>query len=273
MLVGLDGSPYSASAAELGLRWARRFGALLVGLGVIDEPTIRGGELVPFTGVFAKRPGDEVRMREARVQVEGFLDRFALRCAEAGVPAKVLEDVGLPWEQVLLQAQRYDLVLLGQRTHFHFETQRSPCETLRKVLKHSPRPVVTAPEKLGGGEVALVAYDGSMQAARALQAFLASGLGDGQEVHIVSVAEEYAEAAGHAGRAAEFLRFHEVDAQVHPVASYEPAAEVLLERARGLNAGLLVLGAYGRPALQEFFLGSVTRTVLDRGAVPLFLYH
>jgi nucleotide-binding universal stress UspA family protein len=212
-------------------------------------------------------------MHEAQVKVEQFLERFALRCTEAGVPSKLLEDVGLPWEQILVEAQRYDLILLGQQTYFHFETQPSPCETLHKVLKNSPRPVVTTPEKLTGDSAILVAYDGSLQAARALQAFQASGLHGGQDVHIVSVAEDHTEATRHADRAAEFLRFHEVKAVVHPLASFARPADVILEQVRQWNAGLLVMGAYGQPTLREFFLGSVTRTVLKESRLPLFLYH
>ena len=44
ILVGLDGSEHSDSALELGIRWARRFDALLVGIGVVDEPGIHGPE-------------------------------------------------------------------------------------------------------------------------------------------------------------------------------------------------------------------------------------
>jgi hypothetical protein len=54
ILIGLDGSAYSTTALELGIRWARRFDALLVGLGVIDEPTIRGPEPVPLGGAYYK---------------------------------------------------------------------------------------------------------------------------------------------------------------------------------------------------------------------------
>jgi nucleotide-binding universal stress UspA family protein len=273
ILIGLDGSPYSTSATELGIQWAHRFGALLVGLGVIDEPSIRGPEPVPLGGAYYKRHRDDIRMHEARVQVEQFLERFALRCSEAGVPFKLLEDVGLPWEQILVEAQRYDLILLGQQTYFHFETQQSPCETLHKVLKNSPRPVVTAPERPSSGSAVLVAYDSSLQAARALQAFQASGLHEGQKLHIVSVAENHVEAARHAGRAAEFLRFHEIHAHVHPLCSSAPPAEAILDQVRRLNASLLVMGAYGQPTLREFFLGSATRTVLKESQVPLFLYH
>jgi nucleotide-binding universal stress UspA family protein len=34
-----------------------------------------------------------------------------------------------------------------------------------------------------------------------------------------------------------------------------------------------VMGAYGQPALREFFLGSVTRRMLTECPVPLFLFH
>ena len=50
ILVGLDGSPSSAAAVELGIQWAKRFNALLVGLGIVDEATIRTPEAEPIGG-------------------------------------------------------------------------------------------------------------------------------------------------------------------------------------------------------------------------------
>ena len=47
VLVGVDGSEYSTAAVELGIRWAQRSGAVLVGLGIIDAPTISRPEPVP----------------------------------------------------------------------------------------------------------------------------------------------------------------------------------------------------------------------------------
>ena len=48
---------------------------------------------------------------------------------------------------------------------------------------------------------------------------------------------------------------------------------MILEQIGRLNAGLLVMGAYGQPVLREFFLGSVTRTLLQETPVPLLLFH
>jgi nucleotide-binding universal stress UspA family protein len=90
---------------------------------------------------------------------------------------------------------------------------------------------------------------------------------------VVSVAAEHATAARHADRAVEFLRSHEINVCPRPLASAAPPAEVILEQARQLGARLLVMGAYGQPAIREFFFGSVTRTVLKESPVPLFLYH
>jgi nucleotide-binding universal stress UspA family protein len=51
------------------------------------------------------------------------------------------------------------------------------------------------------------------------------------------------------------------------------AAEAILERASALGAQMIVMGAYGRPRLEEFLIGSVTRRLLTESPAPLFLYH
>lgn len=273
LLIGLDGSEYSRQAIELGIAWAKKFDALLAALGIIDAPSICAPEPVPPGGSFFKEHRDESRLANARRQVEQFLGQFAVKCAEAGAACKLLENTGAPHEQIVLEAQRYDLILLGQQTYFHFETQENPDETLAKVLKHTPRPVVTVPRQLPAGRKLVVAYDGSLQAARSLQAFAGLGLGTGQEIHLVSVAAEHEQAARCADRAAEFLRSHGIQVWVHVLASATDPAQVLLEQCQTLEAGLLVMGAFGRPGWKEFFLGSTTKTILKESTVPLFLYH
>lgn len=274
LLVGLDGSTFGETAVSLGLRWAQRSEALLVGLGVIDQPTIRAEEPVLLGGVpYADPIHYRARMADARRQVEQLLERFALRCAEAGVASKLLEDVGLPSERIIVEAQRYDLILLGQQTRFHFETHDRDRDTLPKVLKNAPRPVVVTPESLPPGQAVVIAYDGSLQSARAVQAFASLGLGDPGPVHVVSVAADRKEAARCAERAVDYLRFHAIKADAHPLESPGAPAATLLERARHLGAGLLVMGAYGQPTWREFALGSVTRTLLRESEVPLFFSH
>ncbi len=119
----------------------------------------------------------------------------------------------------------------------------------------------------------MIAYDGSVQAARVLAAFAATGLGDAGEVHVISARATASDAAERAERACAFLNRHKIKVIVHALASKSPPAEVILEHVRRLKAGLLVMGAYGQPVLREFFVGSVTRRLLEESSVPLFLYH
>jgi nucleotide-binding universal stress UspA family protein len=273
ILVGLDGSPFATAATELGIRWAQQFDALLAGLGIIDLPTISGPQAVPLGGMAFKEQRDESLAGEARRKVETALQAFAQRCAEAGVSCASHIATGLPAEQILLEAQRCDLILLGQQTYFQFETQSGPDETLPHVVKHSPRPVVAVPEKSRDGSAVVVAYDGSLQAARTLQTFQGTGLSRSHDVFVVCIHPDPTEAAKCAQRAFEFLRFHDIAAHSRAIGTSDAPAQTILELVESLDAGLLVMGAYGQPTLKEFFFGSVTRTVLEQSPVPVFLYH
>ena len=280
ILVGLDGSDYSKSAIEAGIYLARKTGALLVGLGVVDEPTIRDAEPsllgggVPYAEPVLYRD----RIASARREVELFLGQFSTRCADAGVAFKVLEDVGTPHAQIELQAQRYDLILLGQQTRFHFETHAGYDDTVHRVLKNSPRPVITVPARLrlnpdAPRHTVLVAFDGSLQAARALQAFQNSGLAGVLPTVVTTIAPQRDHAARIAERAIDYLRFHDIKAEALPIVSQDAPSHALLAAAHEHKSVLIVMGGYGQPILREFFLGSVTRSLLAESPVPLFLYH
>jgi nucleotide-binding universal stress UspA family protein len=48
---------------------------------------------------------------------------------------------------------------------------------------------------------------------------------------------------------------------------------IILDQARRLEVGLIVMGSYGEPPFKELFFGSVTGAVLRGAPLPLFLYH
>ena len=274
ILIGLDGSGYSRCAVALGIAWAKRYDALLVGLGIVDEPAIRRSEPTAIGGTHEKRLAEEAVVKAARREVEQRLSRFAIECSEAGVTSKVLENTGTPYEEINREAQRYDIVFLGRKTFFDHRHPDRPCDTLIDVLKASPRPVVTVPEGTDEGGPIVAAYDGSVQSAKALQILQLMELADERSVEVVSVAPEAVAASRCADGAVEFLRDHGVEARGHPVTAPAGAtAEAILDEARRLQPSLLVMGAFGRRSFRELLLGSVTSYLLDQAPVPLFLYH
>ena len=271
ILVGLDDSEYSAAAVRLGIDWARKYDMLLVGLGIVDSSSLSEPEAVPLGATAFKVERDIQALETARRTVEQILERFSLQCTCERIASKQLENEGDPVDQIVQEAQRVDLVLLGQRTNFDLEGAALANEALPAVLKRCPRPIVAVPNSPVTGHSILVAYDGSVQSARALQIFQSLGLAKDKTVHVLTVAADKVQAAKIADRAAEYLRSHEIHAVVHAVADRQPAT-VILNHIKSLDAGLLVLGAYGQPTLKEFFFGSVTRTLLSQSPVPTLLY-
>lgn len=273
IMVGVDGSPHSEAAVEFGLRWAGEYKCRLSGVGVVDEPGMTSGEMVPIGGGAYKAERDRTRIKRASALAVKWFDAFSARCNAAGVAASAVTESGDPVAVLSLEAQRHDLVLLGRQTHFRFESQDSPDDVLQQLIRHAPRPVVAVPLKPEGGRGIVIAYDGSLQAARAVQAFQATGLGVGRPVHVVHIGNGSGAGSPPACRAVEFLTAHGIAASVHDVRAADSVAHALVGACRDLRAGLVVMGAYGRSTLYEFFLGSVTRTMLAESPVPLFLYH
>jgi len=229
-LVALDGSAYSESAADLAIGWAGRYGVSLLGLGILDAPTIERAEPVSLGAGAYKKARDEARLANAHRRVADFLADFRARGQAAGVAVEVLEDIGDPAARILREAQRCDVVILGRETHFHFETQDQPDETLAQVLRGSPRPVVVVPRSVPEGQGVLLAYGGGREAAHTLQTFQLLGLAAGEAIEVVTIHRDGAEAEALVNLAGEYLAAQGAPHRLHPIVSVAPPADVLLER-------------------------------------------
>jgi nucleotide-binding universal stress UspA family protein len=250
---------------------AARFGARVVALGVLDEPSILGGEPVPLGAGGYKIARDEARLDDAHRRAVGVLSKFGARAAERGIDADLLEGVGDPVERILAEARRGDVVIVGRETNFHFETRPGPDSTLGHVIRASPRPVVVVPPAPADGRDILVAYSGGREVARTLQLFVLLDLAAAEIVDVVTVDRDAAKAEATAASASAFLTVHGQPHRVHALASGAAPVEVLLEEARRRRPRMLVMGAHGHHPLRDLFGTSVTRAVLEACPVPVFV--
>ena len=264
ILLALDHSENSDAVVELGIHWTKQLGAKLVGIGIVDQPLMISTAPAPESDEDA--PELQGHWKEDEQRVEQCLEQFSQRCDEAGVNAKAIKDVGPPSDRILLEANRHDLVLLSP----HFQTSTSGGDAFRQVVRAAPRPV---PKELPSGDSIMIAFDGSVQAARGLQAFLPAGLYRSKKVVVVSIDDDSQKAARHSALAMEFLQLHDVEAEARPLESTGGVAEQLLAEAVVLETGLLVLGVHQKATLQEMFRRSVTKTILNESMIPLFLFH
>ncbi len=271
VLVAMDGSAHGAAATALAIEWARRFDAELIGLGILDKPSITSPEPVSFGGMAFKRQRDEARLADAHRQVVHLLADFRQRCDTAQVRCSVVEDIGAPHEQIVAEAYACDLVLLGRETHFQFETQDHPDSTLGKVFRESPRPVVVVPRDPAPGEGVLVAYGSGREVARTLQTFTLLGLADDEPVCLLAVDHDLARAEARLHPAGQFLTAHGLRVALQPVASKAPRAALILDEVRRQRPRMVVMGAHGHHAVRDLFFTSVTRAVLKEAPVPVLV--
>jgi nucleotide-binding universal stress UspA family protein len=280
ILVGLDAFHDDSDRLEFAIRLGKRTGATLVGLGVVDEPGIRATEPVwPVGGTPGVDPvyyrGYQGQLDESNRRVDVVLERFASLCGRAGLDHFELKASGPPAEIIAREAQACDLIVVARASRFRVAARDDASDdTIKHVLQNAPRPVViTAGRAYDPMGPTVVAYDGSLQAARALAALPSTGIGESGRVHVLTMDSNALDATRHADRALKYLRYHKIEAVPHVMKSCSDPAHVILEQICRLGAGLLVMGAYGQPVVREFFVGSVTRTMLQECPVPLLCYH
>jgi nucleotide-binding universal stress UspA family protein len=144
------------------------------------------------------------------------------------------------------------------------------------VMLNSTRPVLLLPYSrdyphLGGN--ALVAWNGSLEAARAVGSALpllrrAAGV-------LVAYFDEgkSGELAAESNDLLAWLARHGVKAGLHEQPAGNDAGNALLSLAAERQSDLIVMGCYGHTRFRELMLGGVTRTMLAQTATPVLMSH
>jgi nucleotide-binding universal stress UspA family protein len=270
--VGLDGSSWSRAAVAEAAAMAKRAGALLTGVAIIDQRGIE--EAVgpaPLGADYYARRREERLTAEARSHVARLVAEFRAACEQAGVPHFEMQEQGIPFERLVHDSVGQDLVVLGLRTYFRYPPSDRPSPTLEKVLRHGVRPVLAVRQEPGPIRRVAVALDASAPAARTLQLFTLLNPWDLQTVRLLH-------AGGDRARAAEILRSASAYLEAHGICSERvvlegSAREAIPDYVSSQDLDLVVMGAYGKTRVEGFLFGSLTKTLLEQPRASLFLSH
>ena len=146
------------------------------------------------------------------------------------------------------------------------------------VVMNAGRPVLLVPyagEFPHVGRKVLLAWDGSMEASRAINGAMPM-LRQAQEVKVVVFnAEEQVNVHGQQPGAdlALYLARHGVKVDVLQETTEQDSGNALPSLAADVNADLLVMGCYAHSRFREMLLGGATRTVLDSMTLPVLMSH
>jgi nucleotide-binding universal stress UspA family protein len=118
----------------------------------------------------------------------------------------------------------------------------------------------------------LIAWSATREAARAIAEALPL-LKAARIVRLVTIDPEE-DATPETSRIVEHFAHHGVKVEVITLAAAQKSIpDILLRESESLKAGLIVMGAYGHSRLREWILGGVTRDIIERSDIPLFLAH
>lgn len=273
ILVPLDPSVFTQAATETACRVAKRHGAELAGVAVLDSTEIRSS-LVPAVGPYYPMMIEAVqaKIKHADHILEECKDRFAQTCEAEGVSHRESEYEGVPADKLLESSIFYDLVVTGHETSFHFETRGEQGACLSEILDKAVTPILAVPaEGMGDLQSVLVTFDGSLPAARALHDFILFAAPYDLKIKVLVADTEPRKAEFLLRSAEELLRAHGME-QVETIARDLPIEEAIDEDLLS-QVDMVVAGTHSRKFLKDFFVGSFMRDMLKRGAKPLLISH
>ena len=274
ILTPLDVSSYAEAAARRSCEVAGRHQSQVTGLAVLDSPGIRSS--IAPADVSHWPLVQETVMRatsDAREQIGEARRRFVELCESNGVTHRESELEGVPADRILEASVLYDLVVMGLRTYFHFETQQDPGDSLAKVLGRTVTPVLAVPDSDRGEPFrrAVVTWDGSFSSGRAFRDFLRFAAPYEIEITVLTAGDDLEQSELLLGEASRFLEAHEIECfeTVHAATdSVEEVHDQFL-----VEADVVVAGIHSRQFFKDLFVGSFTNHLIEAGDKALFLSH
>jgi nucleotide-binding universal stress UspA family protein len=285
LLVCIDAGAVSDARVKLAFDLARAHRANLAGAYVIPDPesliahppagVIPPGDItnIGYAAMIPGSPAGEV-LHEAEA-AESAEQHFLGELRINGIEGEwLLFDAGEE-AQLIELAKSVDLTIVGQLSPESRDTAFRP----EDFAISAGRPVLVVPYAgtfATVGKRALIAWDGSREAVRALNDALPL-LGDAEAVTVMHIGPRETELERQRpslDRIVAHLQRHGITGRSEQTVRGDiPISDLLLSRAADLAADVIVAGAYHHSQLRESLLGGVSRELLKHMTVPVLMSH
>ena len=272
ILVGVTGAPTISAEIEYARDLALRHHAWLDLVSLIDiEPVTQIGGPLPFgAGHVAERLRDD-QIRPSREAAESAINRFDTECAKAGVPIEVIRESGNPFTVFTDRSRYNDLSILAVRGWFDHRVVDEPVSALLGLVVRGVRPILSVPEVVRPIRRALICYDGSMEAAKAMKRFIQMRLWPDVSVHIACFDKPRREAEPLLDDATAYCRAHDYRTTAARIAG-KPATAIPRE-AEQSDADVIVIGSSFHRALLHRVFSDTALKVIRSADRPVFMAH
>ncbi|MGQ9632317.1 MAG: universal stress protein [bacterium] len=274
ILITTDGSQYSSTALEYAVFIAKRSGATIRGLYVIDIRKLEGPFLRDVSGAMGLVPYVEYQNRvEAilRDVGEDALAKIRGRCEGEGIPCDVSLRTGIVPNIIAEEARTADLLVMGKRGEHSQWGGILLGHTLESVVRHTKTTILITPEEYKEISKILITYDGSEYACRALRAATQFASENELPITVLMVADNESEGATTMAGAVRYLESYAL--QYKTLIKSGDVTKRIMETAQEEGCNLIAMGAYGHSRIRELILGSTTDQVMRKTNLPLLLHR
>jgi nucleotide-binding universal stress UspA family protein len=271
ILVHVDASPHCEHRVRAAAALAVQHRAHLIGAAMTGiSHYIYANDNIDFSQMVVA-----MHVEAMQEKAMAALKRFEALAAEVGVDSvesRFLNDD--PENALAVQARYADLVVVSQTDIEDADARLTP-GLPAYVMLTSGRPVLVVPyagsfPKLGSR--VLVAWDGGMEATRALANALPI-LERAAQVTVAVFNPDDGHGSEPGADIALYLARHGVKVEVNALHTRISTGDALLSLAADQQADLIVMGGYGHTRLRELLLGGVTDTILRTMTAPVLMAH
>jgi nucleotide-binding universal stress UspA family protein len=278
ILVPTDGSRNSLTAMEFAVYMARRLGASLFGLHVVDIGLIQGPVITDVAGAVGMPPYEgffDAVEKALNEKADFILKEFQDRCRRGGVKSDVRKITGKVSTTIIEEARETDMILMAKKgEHDHLGEGGILGSVAEYVVRNAGKPVMVTPEKFFEIESMGLAYDGSGSAVKALHLALNLSAQTAWPVTVITVTADSQKAAEWG---AQVEAVNQAEPDEPPIADCDVVhftgkeTEEILNFIKEGAVELMVMGAFGHNRLRELLLGSTTSQIIRKSPIPVLL--
>jgi|YelNatPaOPRAMG01_1025707.scaffolds.fasta_scaffold14574_3 nucleotide-binding universal stress UspA family protein len=273
ILVPTDGSEYGKTTIEYAIYMAKKLGATLIGLHVVDINVIQGPVFTEVCGTMGVPatpeyfPIIEQRLHE---QADAILSSFKEKCSIAQVPCETKKEMGVIEQVIIEEGKKTDWIILARRgEHFHLAKGAIIGSTAEAVVRNAGKPVMVTPYKYREIESVGLAYDGSPPAENALRLAIHLCEELSWPLTTIIVTEDQRYASLLTNKLEDTLASHEINETTVILPGNEGKALVKFMEEGSIE--MLIMGAYGHNLLRRLLGGSTTSYVIRNSPLPVLL--
>lgn len=276
ILIAVDPFHLNQSTLAFGCYLARLTKSRITGVFLenleADREAVVSSNTYEGTLIEYKVNKDSPAYREKMKHVDEKIQYFKTYFENHGIITSIHEDKGIPIDEIIKETRFADLLVIDAEAGFSTNNSEVPGPLAKRMMAESECPVLIAPLTFEGIDEIVFSYNGGKSCMFAIKQFVAlfSELQD-LKITVVEVCETGDEPALYVLNFKEWMEARFTN--IHYLLLSGPKDTELLNNLIERRKSLLIMGAYGRSAVSNFFRHSTADLVLKISSQPIFISH